>query len=372
MAEMVGKPSVIKLLNKDIIEGIIRAEGPITKPDIAKKTQLSVVTVNKIVESLVSEAKVKISGVNESTGGRRAQAFEINYESNYYIGLYYYKNNYIGAVANSVGELIFEESFAVRTEHYDEVMEDTCKAIDQLIAVAHGNSVKAIGIGVPGVVKNGVVTDIPHIPSWEGKNLSDMLQEKYEIPVYLENDINLTTLGLYLTRYQQKKVTNMALVYLDQGIGSGFIINHALFKGSSNFAGEVSYLPVRRYLPEECQQSKYKGSFEAQISLIREALSKADSQTAPKYKEMLVKTIADGLLGVICILNPEIVVIKCSSLNQWDMDDLVNLLETSVESHNVPFLVRAGDLTKSSIQGVIRMCIRESTSSYSLSNKKRG
>lgn len=370
MSEMVGKPSVIKLLNKDVIEGIIQSEGPITKPEIAKHTQLSVVTVNKIVASLLKEGKVKVSGINNSTGGRRAQSYEINYESNYYIGLYFYKNYYIGAVSNSVGELVHEQEFPVRVDEYAEVMEDTYKAIDSLIGIFKDQTIKAIGLGVPGVVNEGIITDIPSIPSWEGKNIAAILNEKYDIPVFLENDINLTTLGLYITRYKQKKITNMAFIYLEQGIGAGFIVNRSLFKGSSNFAGEVSYLPVINRFPTEGKKSKYKGNFETQISLIREAMEEADSRLAAEYKRMFIETIADGLLSIICILNPEIIVLK-GSLTQRDIEQIVVILENCVVGYNIPFLVRSGDLKNSSIQGAIHMCINESTSSYSLSNKKR-
>ena len=49
MAEMVGTPRMIKLLNKDVIEGIIKVNGPITKPEIARLTNLSLVTVNNVI-----------------------------------------------------------------------------------------------------------------------------------------------------------------------------------------------------------------------------------------------------------------------------------------------------------------------------------
>ena len=65
MAEMVGTPRMIKLLNKDVIEGIIKVNGPITKPEIARLTNLSLVTVNKTVDILVKENKVKLSSVQD-------------------------------------------------------------------------------------------------------------------------------------------------------------------------------------------------------------------------------------------------------------------------------------------------------------------
>lgn len=372
MSGMVGKPSVIKLLNKDVIEGIIRSKGPITKPQIAKASQLSLVTVNKTVTTLVTEGKVKVSGINESTGGRRAQFFEINYELNYYIGLYYYKNNYIGAISNSVGELLYEQEFPVRADKYEEVMEDTYKALDFLVDKCDNHMIKAIGLGVPGVVKDGSVTNIPNIPSWEGQNLSKLLKDRYQIPVILENDINLTTLGVYTTDYRNSRVKNMALIYLEQGIGSGFIINRALFKGFSNFAGELSHLPVRNYIQAKGKATRYIGDFEAQISLITEAFEQAASEEKEKYKDMLIQTVKDGLLSVICVLNPEIIVMKHNYLTNQDYKKIEQLLGEYVQHINVPTIVNAEDIKRNSIQGVIRMCIRESTPTYSLSNEKRG
>lgn len=373
MAEMVGKPGVIKLLNKDVVEGIIRTDSPITKPEIAKRSQLSLVTVNKIVAALLHEGKVRVKGASESTGGRRAMYFEINHESNYYIGLYYYKNHYIGAISDSIGELIYEEEFSARVEVYEEIMEDTYAALDSLMEACGDHKVKAIGIGVPGVVKDCTITNIPNIPSWEGKDISGILSAKYQLPVLLENDINLTTLGIYTLEYRNNKVRNMALIYLDQGIGSGFIINRSLFKGFSNFAGELSHIPVKQYFPVKGKVTKYTGNFETQISLISEAIKQSSGlPEQEEYKDMLLWAITEGLLSVICVLNPEIIVIKHSCLTEQDCKKIERRLAHRIGKNNVPSMIIGADLRNSSIQGVIRMCIRESTSTYSLSNKKRG
>lgn len=52
MAKIVGTPGVIKLLNKDVVEGIIRKSKSVSRPEIAKKSELGLVTVNKIVDIL--------------------------------------------------------------------------------------------------------------------------------------------------------------------------------------------------------------------------------------------------------------------------------------------------------------------------------
>ncbi|VIF98898.1 ROK family transcriptional regulator [Clostridioides difficile] len=72
MKNIVGKSQTIKKVNEDLIKNIIKNEGPITKLEISSITELSLSTVNKIVEQLALKNEAKVSGLSESTGGRRA------------------------------------------------------------------------------------------------------------------------------------------------------------------------------------------------------------------------------------------------------------------------------------------------------------
>lgn len=370
MREMVGTPRMIKLLNKDVIEGIIKMNGPVTKPEIAKLAGLSLVTVNKTVEALLMDDKVKVSGIHESTGGRRAQYFEINEELYYVIGLCYGKNTYVGAIANTIGEIIYQEEFSVRADSYEEVMEDTYQAIDCLLERCTGHEVTAIGLGVPGVVNEGVVTNIPNIASWEGLNISEIIEKKYHITVLLENDINLAAMGVYYSDYRDK-VNHLALLYFEQGIGSGLILNKELFKGSTNFAGELGCIPAHHIAAQDGRKTKYKGNFENQIMLLNDELRICTGNRKKELKEILRRTIADGLLSIICVVNPEIIMLNHSGLTKADVGAIEKLLTECVGNENMPKLVKLSDLGRCSIQGVINMCMRETMPIYSLSSRKR-
>lgn len=371
MSELIGTPKMIKLVNKDLIEEIIKEHGPITKPEIAKITNLSLVTVNKTVKALLDENKIKESGINESTGGRRAQSYEINAEIRNNIGLFYYKNKFIGAISNSIGEIIYQEDFPVRVETFDEVMEDIYKAIDKLIEQCRGNEVTAIGIGVPGVVNKGCVSNIPNIPSWEGINVASIIEDKYKVPILLENDINLTAMGAYYSDYKDD-VNSLVLVYLEQGIGSGIILNKELFKGATNFSGELSYLPIRTSLELYDKKTKYKGNFENIISYIYNELEKNEGKDNAELKNVLNKTIVDGLLSIICILNPEIIILNCNQLTDDDICQMVEMIKLYINEENIPKIIKIDNLKRHGIQGVINMCIRETLPIYSLSSRKRG
>ncbi|MDX5713237.1 hypothetical protein SIK47_19415 [Clostridioides difficile] len=144
MKNIVGKPQTIKKVNEDLIKNIIKNEGPITKPEISSITELSLATVNKIVEQLALKNEVKVSGLSESTGGRRAQLFEINANLEHIIALYYYRNCCIGVVANLLGEIIYQEEFNIRMDTYENVNQDTFFVIDTLIKKEKGNNIRAI------------------------------------------------------------------------------------------------------------------------------------------------------------------------------------------------------------------------------------
>ena len=105
---------------------------------------------------------------------------------------------------------------------------------------------KAIGIGIPGLVdsENGIVYNLANIPSFQKVGLKDYLEEKFHVPVYVNNDANCFTLGEY--RYGPAQGSkHMVGITLGTGIGTGIIANSRLYAGYICGAGEwggVSYL----------------------------------------------------------------------------------------------------------------------------------
>jgi glucokinase len=124
----------------------------------------------------------------------------------------------------------------------EEVMKDMYTIIDSLI----DNDVSAIGIGVPSVVdvKMGIVYDVQYIPSWKEVHLKKIIEERYRIPVLVNNDANCFAIGEY---YFGKGVgtEHMIGLTIGTGLGAGIIINRHLYAGPNCGAGEfgmVDYL----------------------------------------------------------------------------------------------------------------------------------
>ncbi len=124
----------------------------------------------------------------------------------------------------------------------DEVMKDVFSVIDTLA----DKDVKAIGIGVPSVVDiaRGIVYDVQYIPSWKEVHLKKIIEDRYHIPVLVNNDANCFALGEYYFG-KGAGTTNMIGLTIGTGIGAGIIINKKLFAGPNCGAGEfgmVDYL----------------------------------------------------------------------------------------------------------------------------------
>jgi len=158
------------------------------------------------------------------------------------IGIDLGATNIRGAVVNN--EAISEiTSRRIKTKGTElEVLEDVYSLIDALI----DKEVKAIGIGVPSVVdvKKGIVYDVIHIPSWKEVHLKELLEARYHIPVFVNNDANCFALGEHYFG-KGKGVPDMVGLTIGTGLGAGIIVNNHLYAGKNCGAGEfgmVDYL----------------------------------------------------------------------------------------------------------------------------------
>ena len=124
----------------------------------------------------------------------------------------------------------------------EQVLQDVYSLIDALI----NDEVRAIGIGVPSVVdvEKGIVYDVVHIPSWKEVHLKELLENRYHIPVFVNNDANCFALGEYYFGKSKGK-PNMIGLTIGTGLGAGVILNGHLYAGKNCGAGEfgmVDYL----------------------------------------------------------------------------------------------------------------------------------
>lgn len=111
-------------------------------------------------------------------------------------------------------------------------------------AAAGDPKVLGIGIGAPNANPfRGTIEQAPNLP-WKGTvELCRMVTEAIGVPSFLTNDANAAALGEKIYG-GGKGMTNLMVVTLGTGVGSGFVVGDQLMHGHTGFAGELGHVTV--------------------------------------------------------------------------------------------------------------------------------
>lgn len=151
------------------------------------------------------------------------------------------------------------------------------------------SQVIGVGIGAPGAVdtQEGRVIFAPNL-GWENLPLKKSLEKLLDVPVFVENDCKLHTLGVFEAELKAKP-RHLIGIFLGTGVGAGIIIDGKPYTGINGTAGEVGHMVIDINGPE-CGCGN-KGCFEALAS--RRAIFRT-IQTAVKKGQ---KTLLTDMLG---------------------------------------------------------------------------
>lgn len=156
--------------------------------------------------------------------------------------------------------------------------------------------VRAIGIGAPGAVDSeaGRVIFAPNLALWEDIPLKRELEKLLDVPVFVENDGNVATLGVFDAELQSKP-SSMVGIFLGTGIGAGLILNGNLYSGFNHTAGEIGHIILEVGGPK-CGCGN-RGCFEALAS--RQAIfRRIQSAVKDGQKTILTEILGDNLLNM--------------------------------------------------------------------------
>ena len=194
----------------------------------------------------------------------------------------------------------------------------------------------AIGISCGGPLdeKRGVIMSPPNLPGWDDIHITDMLKERFGIPVGLLNDANACALAEW--RFGAGRgCNNMVFLTFGTGLGAGLILDGRLYSGANGNAGEVGHVRLDEDGPLGYGK---RGSFEGFCSgggiqklaeerklsekekgreIFRDAtdaktvcaLAKSGDKDALAVIEKSAKKLGLGLSFIVDILNPERIVI---------------------------------------------------------------
>ncbi|MFI5155284.1 MAG: ROK family protein [Chitinophagales bacterium] len=166
----------------------------------------------------------------------------------------------------------------------EEVLDDVFRLTDQLV----DKEIVSIGIGVPSVVdtKLGIVYDAQYIPAWKEMPLKKRMEERYKVPVFVNNDANCFALGEYYYGKGQG-YDSMIGVTIGTGLGSGIIINNKLYAGTNCGAGEFGMAEYLDKIYEYyCSGSFFQNVYGLNGQDVFKAAQKGEPEALRLYHEM--------------------------------------------------------------------------------------
>lgn len=114
------------------------------------------------------------------------------------------------------------------------------------LARRRGLALGGVGIGVPGTVdaEQGVVgADIHYVPELAGVELGAILAERFAVPTFLDNDVNVLALGEWMFG-AARGARSLVMLALGTGVGGGIILGGVLHRGEAGFGGELGHVPI--------------------------------------------------------------------------------------------------------------------------------
>ncbi len=187
----------------------------------------------------------------------------------------------------------------------DEVLQAICNTIDNII----DNSVSGIGIGVPGIVDidKGIVYDVQNIPSWEKVYLKDILEEKYQIPVIINNDANCFALG---EKYfgEGRNYENYAALIIGTGVAAGIIIQNKIYNGSNCGAGEFGMIPyLDHHFEYYCRGQFFNNIHNANGEKVFQKASSGDPESLEMFQDYGTH-LGNAINAILYSIDPEIII----------------------------------------------------------------
>lgn len=337
---LTGSQELIRDINTQSIIRTIIADGPISRTDIASALGLTKATVSAIVQLLLDRGLILETGADalkktpsaahgrafqESRKGRRPILLQINKKCGHVISIELGTDMITLLTADLMGADCALTRFAAPKddgELLSVLKENIDRALARLPKSRHG--LLGIAVAIHGVVHHNKIMFLPY-SSYEKAGLVPELEKAYHVPVFMENEANLSVLGEWAYCHNTNE---MLYISVHSGIGLGIIMRSQLVKGKNGYAGEFGHTIIEaggrpcpcgnrgcleQYASERAlfaDLSQKKGAA-VNAELFGQLLRQKDTD-AIAAMDSFIQYMAIGINNLLNTFNPDVIVLNSS------------------------------------------------------------
>jgi glucokinase len=201
------------------------------------------------------------------------------------------------------------EKLIVRPTYANSSRSKIISQISSIINELSNRKIEGIGIGVPSTVdvEKGIVFETVNVPSLRNVALKKILERKYSVPVFINNDANCFALG---EKYfgKGRKFQDIVGMVIGTGIGAGIILNGKLYSGHNCGAGEFGEISFRDHnLEYYCSGKFFKEKYHLSGEDLLMLANKNDAKAIAIFEEFGIN-MSYALSFVVNSVDPEIII----------------------------------------------------------------
>jgi N-acetylglucosamine repressor len=327
---------------KRLILSLMHGEGAVSQTRIVEKTAIRPGTVQSLLEELMKEGLLRVSGEGKSKGGRRPTLLEIDPDAFWTLGIDLDEERIFAGLVNLQGSITREVGRTrCRFQSQEDFLEVVKKAVRELVSqVPKPIPLLGAGIGLPGFVdrQRGIARYCSYYDWMRDVPVQELLEKEFGFPFRVDNDTVVAALG---EKWYGAGKGVGSFLYADLGetVGMGIVIEGRLYTGATGDAGELGHTVIQRGGPlcicgnEGCVEGIASGMAlrreareqlrQGVVSLISDLSPEADDipletvlSAAQQGDKVAYKLITDmaGNLGLalsnaVNILNPELLIL---------------------------------------------------------------
>jgi predicted NBD/HSP70 family sugar kinase len=237
-------PPLLKRLNEQTVLETIRAGAPISRAEISRRAGISKPTVSLALQSLLEAGLVRETKSAPSGPSYGALYFEPVPEAALVLGIDLGARFLRGAICDLGGQIRARQDVEVTEVDAERAVSAIGSLRDSLVETTglDRDLLDGVVVGVPGVVEAGTgrLTLAENVPGLEDRAFGHDVSERLDLPVVLENDINLAALGEQWLGVAQG-ADDFVFLSVGTGMGAGLVLRGELHRGHHGAAGEVDY-----------------------------------------------------------------------------------------------------------------------------------
>jgi glucokinase-like ROK family protein len=240
-----GDQEKVRKVNRSLVLNTLRLHAPVSRAQVANITGLTRGTVSNIINVLIEDGLVFEDKIQDSKIGRPSVALGLRPDGGAVVGVEIGVDFISVLLTNFVAETLWEIRVqTILSQPQTEIINQAETYIDRALSMAkeHGLRPLGIGVGLPGLVnvRQGNLIIAPNL-HWKNVPLRLIWNQRFHLPIYIDNEANLSALGEYYFGIA-RNVDNFIYLTSDIGLGGGIMLDGRLFRGAHGYGGEIGHI----------------------------------------------------------------------------------------------------------------------------------